>query len=74
MSTYYANVISECMYAQFDEEGQQYLLFESIFDHKKDGHALSVADQDLVIRGRSSKRKTTKGWHLCVQCKDGKTK
>ena len=27
----------------------------------------------MVVRGRSSKRKTTKGWHLCVQWKDGTT-
>ena len=73
MSTYSANVIAESMYAQCDEEGQQYLLFGSILDHKTDGHALLVADQDVVIRGRSSKRKTTKGWHLCVQWKDGTT-
>ena len=42
-------------------------------DHKIDGHALSVADQDVVVRGRSSKRKTTKGWHLCVQWNYGTT-
>ena len=41
--------------------------------HKTDRHALSVADQDVVVRGRSSKRKTTKCWYLCVQWKDGTT-
>ena len=71
MSTYSENVIAESMYDKSDEEGQQYLLFGSILDLKKDGHALSVADQDLVVRGQSSKRKTKKGWHLCVQWKDG---
>ena len=49
------------MYAQCDDEGQQYLLFESILDHKINGHALLVEVQDVVVRGRSSKRKTTKG-------------
>ena len=48
-------------------------MFGSLLDHKTDGHALSVADQDVVVRRRSSKRKTTKGWHLCVQWKDLKT-
>ena len=47
--------------------------FGSILDHKTDGHALSVADQYVVVRGQSSKQKTTKGWHLCVQWKDGTT-
>ena len=55
MSTHSANVIAESVYAQFDYEGQQYLFFGSILDHKIDGNALSVADQDLVVRGRSSK-------------------
>ena len=41
--------------------------------HKTYGLALSVSDQDVVVRGRSSKLKTTKGCHLCVQCKDGTT-
>ena len=71
MSTYSTNVISESMYVQCDEEGQQYLLFGSILAHKTDGYALSVANQDWVVRGQSSKRKTTKVWHLCVQWNDG---
>ena len=71
MSTYSANVITEIMYAQCDKEGQQYPLFGSILDHKTDGHALLVADQDVFVRGRSLKHKTTKRWHLCVQWKDG---
>ena len=73
MSTYSANSIAESMYDFCYEEVQQYLLFGSILDHKTDFHALSVADQDLVVRRRSSKLKTTKGWHLCVQWKDMKT-
>ena len=46
-------------------------MFGSILDHKTYGHALLVAYQDVVVRGRSLKRKTTKGWNLCVQRKDG---
>ena len=70
MRTYSANVIAESIYAQCDEEGQKYLLFGSILYHKTNGHALLVEDQDVVVRGQSSKRKTPKGWHLCVQWKD----
>ena len=73
MSTYSENVIAESMYAQCDEEGQQYILFGSILYHKTDGHALSVVDQDVVVRGKSPKHRTKKGWHLCVQWKDGTT-
>ena len=53
MSTYSANVIVESIYAQCDDEVHQYLLFGSILDHKTDGHSLLVADQDVVVRGRS---------------------
>ena len=72
MSTYSENVIAESMHDQCDEEGKKYLLFGSILYHKTYGNALLVADQDVAVRGRSSKLKTTKGWHLCVQWKDGK--
>ena len=52
---------------------KKYILFGSILDHKIDGHALSVVDQDVVVHGKSLKRKTMRGCHLCVQCKDRKT-
>jgi hypothetical protein len=70
---YTANVIAENMYAQCDIEGRQYNLMEGIIDHKTDGHA--VAPDDMYIKhGRNKKvRKTTKGWHLCVEWKDGTT-
>ena len=73
MSNYSANVITEIVYAQCDEEGQKHLLFGSILYHKTDGHALLFAEQDVVVRGQSSKLKTMKGWHFCVQWKDGTT-
>ena len=73
MRTYSENVITEIIYAQCDDQGQQYLLFGSILDDKTDGHNLFVADQDVVVRGRSSKLKTTKVLNLCVQWKDRTT-
>ena len=51
MSTYFAIVIEESINAQYDEQGQQYLFFGSIFDHKTDGHALPVEDQDVFVHG-----------------------
>ena len=67
MSTYSANVIAESMYSHCDEEGHKYIWFGSILYHNTDGNALSVADQDVAVRGRSLKCKTTKGWRLCVK-------
>jgi hypothetical protein len=70
---YTANMIAENMYAQCDIEGRQYNLMERIIYHKTDGHA--VAPDDMYIKHGSNKkvRKTTKGWHLCVEWKDGTT-
>ena len=70
---YSANTIAENMWAQCDLEGKQHILMDSIIDHSTDGHAVKKADQMIVVNGRSSKKKTTKGWMLCVQWKDGTT-
>jgi hypothetical protein len=67
---YTANVIAEIMYAQCDIEGRQYNLVEGIVDHKTDGHAVEPAD--MSKHGSNKKvSKTTKGWNLCVEWKDG---
>jgi hypothetical protein len=70
---YTANIIAENMYAQCNADGEQYLLLKSICDHKKDGHAVEKADAYITVNNRKSLRKTTKGWLLCVEWKDGTT-
>ena len=49
------------------------LLMQAITDYKTNGHAVAHADQHITIAGKLHLRKTTKGWHLCVQWKDGTT-
>ena len=70
---YTANIIAENMYAQCNADGEQYLLLNGIKDHKKDGNAVEKADAYLNINGKSHRKKTTKGWRLCVEWKDGST-
>jgi hypothetical protein len=70
---YAANIIAENMYAQCDAEGNQHLLMDSLVDYKSDGHAIKVADMFVIRNGRQHMRKTTIGWKLCVQWKDGTT-
>jgi hypothetical protein len=66
-------VIAENMYAQCDIEGRHYNLMEGIIDRKTDDHAVEPADMNIK-HGRNKKvSKTTKGWHLCVDWKDGTT-
>jgi hypothetical protein len=68
---YTTNVIAENVYAQCDIEGRQYNIMDGIVDHKTDGHAVDPAD--MYIKHGSNKRKTTKGWNLCVEWKDRTT-
>jgi hypothetical protein len=70
---YATNMISENMHAQCDTEGRQYNLMEGIIDHRNDGHAIAPADMYIKHGSNKKVRKTTKGWHLCVEWKDGTT-
>ena len=70
---YTANNIAENMYAQCNPDGQQFLLLHGITDHRKDGHAVEKPDAFITINGKQSRKNTTKGWHLCVEWKDGST-
>ena len=73
ITEYLANVIAENMFAKCDMEGNQFVLMSAFVDHKKDGHAVEIAD-GFVQRGSNRHRRvTTKGWQLCVEWKDGST-
>jgi hypothetical protein len=56
-----------------DEEGNQYLLLNHIVDHKKEENAGPKEDAFVWIHGRKYPKKTTKGWKLGVEWKDGTT-
>jgi hypothetical protein len=68
---YTVNAIAENMYAQWGAEGNQYNLMEIIIDHKTDGHALDHTDMYIRHGSKNQFRKTTKGWHLCFEWRDG---
>ena len=68
-----ANVIAENMFAQCDSEGNQYLLLAGIVDHRKDNSAVEKKDMYIKQGSNQQLRKTTKGWSLCVEWKDGST-
>jgi hypothetical protein len=70
---YAANIIAENMLSMCDEEGNQYLLLNHIVDHKKEENAVPKGDAFVWIRCRKYPKKTTKGWKLCVEWKDGTT-
>jgi hypothetical protein len=69
-----ANLIAEAMYAQCDPNGNQYILLDSIIDHKRLDSAIRPLDQKVVRpNGHTYLRRSTVGWQLCCQWKDGST-
>jgi hypothetical protein len=71
---YTANKIAEAIYAEVDEEGNKYLLLDAIIDHRRDKTAMDKADMWITsYNGNKQLRRTTQGWKLCVQWKDGST-
>ena len=67
-----ANVIAENMLSQCDEQGNQYMLLNEIMDHKKDGSAIPISNGFIISKsGNKTPKKTTRGWHLLVEWKDG---
>jgi hypothetical protein len=70
---YTANVIAENMYAKCDAEGNQFLMLQDIVGHNTDGHTVERSDMYIKVERNRQIRKKTKGWHLCVEWKDGTT-
>ncbi len=67
-----ANVIAESMITECDQDGRHYKLFEEISDHRKDATALNVAQGSyLTSAGNPISKKTTRGWHILVEWRDG---
>ncbi|KAL7524097.1 hypothetical protein ACHAWF_000813, partial [Thalassiosira exigua] len=67
-----ANKVAENLYAQVDDEGREILRFADIVDHRKDSTALTRENGFIKVQGGGSKCiKTTKGWEMLVEWKDG---
>jgi Fe-S-cluster containining protein len=73
VEAYYANQIAEAIYATVDTEGYEYSEVKEIVDHSKDGTAIRPDDGFVMLRGKRIPKRTTKGWHICVEWKDGTT-
>ncbi len=69
-----ANLIAESMYAQCDPNSNQYVLFDDIIDYRHDHTEITRDGQTTVhADGRTYMKRSTIGWHLCCQWKDGST-
>jgi Reverse transcriptase (RNA-dependent DNA polymerase) len=69
------NLLAEHLFSQVDSEGNQYRLFKEIINHRKTKLAVDKADQYRIDKrsGKSEKKKTTAGWDLEVEWRDGTT-
>jgi hypothetical protein len=68
---HFANVITECMHAQINTEGDQYQLLGEITDHLSDTSAIQIADGFVTSRnGNQIPKSTTRGWSFLVTWKD----
>lgn len=69
---YAANLIAEAIFSQVDDEGRDFRLFDEIIDHEKDASALRRDDSFITSsNGNVHQRKSTKGWKLLVQWRNG---
>ena len=74
ISEYTANIISENLWNQVDDDGYNYDLMHEIVGHRKDNTAVSI-DDGYFITSSGAKRRviTTKGWQLNVRWENGET-
>jgi hypothetical protein len=62
---YQANIITENMYAQVNDKGNEFLLLDEITDHRSDASAIQIADGTIRSANSSEKpKKMTRGWFL----------
>ena len=67
-----ANNISNNLFAQVDQDGNRFVLFNEIINHIKDGSEIREDDAFIhMFNGNNQRRETTKGWEICIQWKDG---
>ena len=69
---YAANIITEIIHSQIDDEGHRYQILDHIFDHKIDSKAIKRSDAWIKSKnGNKSRKHTTNGWYFEAQWRDG---
>ena len=67
-----ANKIAANIYSQLDDEGREILAFGDITDHRTNKHAIPLEEGFYETRqGNKKPKKTTRGWEVLVEWKDG---
>ena len=72
---YAANIITENMFAQVDDEGREHLTTKDIVDHKKYHKAIPISEgKPHSYNGNESPKITTRGWKLLAEWRYGQTR
>ena len=61
------------MYAQCNVDWNKYHLLDIFINHKKNTSALSVEDQQIIVKGQDTLRKPKDDWDIYFEWKDGST-
>jgi hypothetical protein len=75
VAEYATNVIAENIYSMIDDEGYEHMLFKDIIDHRCDRAVATSPDDAWATshNGDRIRKRTNKGWELCVEWSDGTT-
>ena len=73
LEDYTANIIAESIYARVDDEGYDVHVIDELVDHRSDATAIKREDAFFTLNGKRTRKKTTRGWQLCIRWKDGTT-
>ena len=69
-----ANYIAENLFAQVDQEGNRHVLLDELIDYRVNGREVKLQDAFITTgTGTRRRHKTTIGWELLAQWKDGST-
>ena len=58
------------MYSKCDEDGNEYVLLDSLFYYKNNKNVLSLEDQNIFVKGREYLCRSTVGWRIFFQWKN----
>ena len=73
VAEYTANIIAKNIYSQVDQEGHSFSILQEITDHKVDPKVALNESNGFYLSANGNKvnKKTTQGWKLLVEWKDG---
>ena len=73
LDTYHANTIAEIIWSQCDIDGNEFMSYKEIIDHRKNDKALLIDDGFTIVDGVPTPKKTTIGWEILVEFTNGET-